>query len=224
MRALVVVLAILTIRHAADACSCVPRTFAQYAKAAPTIIVARAGKPEKTGDALKQTFTVLATLKGTPATTFAYTRAATPPCKQDFAEGEVAVIFGSQLDPCNGTVPLAAQLPDFASIVTAAGAKRGTAPLEAIEVALTDALAKYLHDRPAITVATTAAPGKSLQIGKSKLTFTPNPKKRDLELAAFTVGDLAFVSGTYKTEGVRYSVLLQAGKTWKVVGSSVAEK
>jgi hypothetical protein len=154
MRALVLLLAILTFDlRAADACSCVERTLAQHAKAAQTVVIARAGKPEKTGDALKQTFTVLATLKGKAAPTFAYTRTATPPCKQDYAEGDVAILFGSELDPCHGNMPLESQIEDFASIVTATGAKRGAAPLEAVEVALNDALAKFLHDRPSPTFA-----------------------------------------------------------------------
>lgn len=229
MRALLLLLllAILFVDiEPAVACSCVERTFAQHAKAEKVVVIARAGKPERKGDALKQTFTVLATLKGKAAPTFVLDRPVTPPCKQDYAEGDVAVLFtsGGDLDPCHGNLPLASQIGDIPAIVDAAGGKRGAAKLEPVEVALRDALGKYLHDRPNITVAAVGIPGKSLQIGKSKLTFAPSPKLRDLELSTFTLGDVAYVSGTYKTEGVRYSVLLHFDKTWKVVGSSVAEK
>jgi hypothetical protein len=227
MRALVILLAILTLHiEPADACSCVERSLAQHAKTEKLVVIARAGKPEKTGDALKQTFTVLATLKGKAAPTFVLDRPATPPCKQDYAEGEVAVLFtsGGDLDPCHGNLPLASQINDLPSIADAAGVKRGAAKLEPVEVALREALGRYLHDRPNITVAAVGFPGKSIQIGKSKLTFAANPKFRDLALSTFTIGDIAYVSGTYATEGVRYSVLLHFDKTWKVVGSSVAEK
>lgn len=225
MRALVLVLSLLTLDATADACECVARTFAEHAKTEKLVVVARAGKPQKSGDALKQTFTVLATLKGKPAPTFLLDRPATPPCKQDYAEGEVAVLFtsGGDLDPCHGNQTLEAQLPELLSIVNAAGAKHGTIAAEPVELALRGALAKYLHDRPSITVQSAALPGKSIQIGKSKLSFHPNPRSSTLGVAAFTVGDIAVVTGTYKTEGVRFSVLLHFDKTWKVVGSSVAE-
>ncbi len=63
----------------AHACSCVPRPYAEHAKAAKRVVLARAGKPIKTGDALKQTFTVLATFKGPAQPTFLLDRRATPP-------------------------------------------------------------------------------------------------------------------------------------------------
>lgn len=227
MRVLLLVLAALVIDvSAADACSCVARSFAEHAKTEKLVVLARAGKPHKTGDALKQTFTVLATLKGKPAATFVLDRPATPPCAQSYAEGEVAILFtsGGELDPCHGNVPLAQQIADVPAIVAATGAKRGAAKLEAVEVALRAALMPYLHDRPAVAVGLPALAGKALQLGKSKLRFAARAGAKGIAISqAFTVGDVAFVAGKYGVEGVTFSVLLHFDNGWKVVGDSVAE-
>lgn len=224
MRVLLLLAALVIQVPDADACSCVERTLAQHAKAEKLVVIARAGKPVKTGDALKQTFTVLATLKGKPAPTFVLDRPATPPCVKNYAEGDIAILFtsGGDLDPCHGNLTLAEQIADLANIVDAAGTKRAPAKLEAVEIALRDALGPYLHGRD-VTVTTTELAGKTIRIGKSTLTFHPNPKLMALTLSAFTVGDIAYVAGDYKTEGVRFAVLLRFDKTWKIVGRSVAE-
>lgn len=212
---------------AADACSCVQRSFAEHAKAEARVLVVRAGKPVKTGDALRQTFTVLATLKGPAQQTFTLDRRATPPCASNYREHEIAILYttAGDLDPCHGNEPLASQLDDFARIVTAAGAKRDPAKAEVVERALREVLPKYLHARPTISVRHAPLAGKSFAIDKSKLTYAKAAAAKDIEIAdAFATGDIAFVAGTYATEGLHFEVLLHRDKgSWKILHAAVAE-
>jgi hypothetical protein len=210
----------------ARACTCVPKSYTDYAKQADRVVLARAGKPIKTGDALEQTFTVIATFKGAPSATFKLDRKATPPCASNYVDGELAILFtqGSQLDPCHGNLPLSSIVAKFPAIV--AGSKRADAPIDAIEVGLTEALTKYFHQRPAIPVRSPVHAGTSITIDKSKLTFGKTLAKDSLDLTmAFVVGEVAYLEGTYGREGVRFSVLLYlTNKTWKVASMEVVER
>jgi hypothetical protein len=227
LRILVALLPLALAADTADACSCVRRTLAEHAKAATRVVLARAGKPIKTGDALKQTFTVLATFKGPTQPTFVLDRRATPPCKADYADGEIAILFSSdtQLDPCHGNLPLASQAADLPAILAATSTKQADATVDAVDAALRPALSRYLHQRAQIPIRYAPLAGKSLTIDKSKLTFAKAATAGDIELTtAFTAGDVAFVQGRYATEGVRFVVVLYLDKTWKVAHLNVAEK
>lgn len=224
---LVTVIAFLAIPTGdAEACSCVARTAAEHAKAAKRVMLARAGKPTKTGDHLKQSFTVLATFKGPATKQFLFDRPATPPCASDYAENEVAILFtsGGDLDPCHGNVPLAEQAPELRAILDATGTKPVDATAAAIEAALREALAKYTHDRPQIWIRHAAFDGTSFQLGNSKLAFTKKPRKGEIRISsAFAANGVAFVEGKYDIEGLRFAVILHEGPTWTVLWSSVAE-
>lgn len=232
MRLLLLVLAFATVTlssiQRAEACECVPRTLAEHAKTEKRVLVVRAGKPIKSGDALRQTFTVLATLKGPAAATFTLDRPATPPCASSYQEREVAILFtsGGDLDPCHGNEPIAAQLRDFARVVKATGAPRTAAAAPAIERALREALPKYLHARPAISIRHAPLAGKSFSIDKSKLTYARAARAGDIEIVeAVATGSLAFVAGAYATEGLRFEVLLQREQgTWKILHAAVTER
>lgn len=213
----------------AHACSCAQKSFTDYAKQADRVVLARAGKPIKKGDALEQTFTVLATFKGAPSATFKLDRRATPPCVSDYADGEIAILFthGAQLDPCHGNLSLTSIVAEFPAILAGTTAKRtGDAPIEAVERAMTEALSKYLHQRPAIPVRAPSLAGKSITIDKSKLTFEKLLQKESMDLtAAFVVGEVAYVEGAYGREGVKFAVLLyQDTRTWKVASMEVVER
>ncbi len=209
----------------AHACSCVARSFAEHAKTETRVVLARAGKPVKTGDALKQTFTVLVTFKGPAQPTFVLDRRATPPCKADYAENEIAILFSSdtQLDPCHGNLPLKSQAADLPSILAATGTKKTDATVPVVEAAVRE-LAKFLHQRPQIPVRYAPLAGQSFTVDKSKLTFSKKSASDDIEVsAAFTAGDVAFVQGRYKREGVRFHAVLYLDKTWKVASSQTVE-
>lgn len=224
---LLAALAMLLATDTADACSCVDRPTADHAKAETRVVLARAGKPIKTGDALKQTFTVLATFKGPSQPTFVLDRRATPPCAANYAENEIAILMSSdtQLDPCHGNLPLASMVSQFPAIATATNLKRTDAPLPAIEGGLRE-LSKFLHQRPAISVHSSNYDGRSITIDKSKLTFSKKLEKDAIELAtAFVAADVAFLQGYYNREGVRFSILLyRDGQTWKAAGAEVVER
>jgi hypothetical protein len=211
----------------AEACSCVPRTFAQHAQQEKRVLVVRAGKPVATGKAVLQQFTVLATLKGPAAPTFTLDRRAQSPCDASYQEGALAILFttGGDLSPCSGNELLASQLGDFASIVKATGAKRDPAKLEAIERALREVLPKYLHARPAISIRHAPLAGTSFDLDKSKLTFAKAAAPKDIEIVdAFATGNVVFVAGKYATEGLRFQVLLHLeGTTWKILHASAVE-
>lgn len=228
MRALLVVVALLAIpTDDAEACSCVPRTYAQHAKSAKQVLLARAGKPTKTGDHTKQTFTVLATFKGPATTQFLLDRPATSPCASEYAEGDVAILFanGRDLDLCAGNMPLATQLDELRQILDATRTKRSAAKADAVEAALREALARYTHDRPKIWVRHAALAGTSFQLGTSKLEYTRKATKGEVRiLNAFTTGSIAFVEGNYALEGLRFTVLLHLDTTWRVLRASVAER
>ncbi len=228
MRLLVVVLALLVAipTDDAEACSCVARSFAEHAKTAKLVIVARAGTPVKNGDALKQPFTVLATLKGTASKQFLFDRPATPPCAANYADGELAILFttSGDLSPCSGNVPIEAQVGELDKILDATGTKRAAAKAPVVEAALREALAKYTHDRPKIHVRYAPLDKTSFAIGKSTLAFTRQTHKVGVRISrAFATDSLALVEGTYNAEGVRFTVLLQLDGTWKVAWASVAE-
>lgn len=226
LAALALVSAPLVLVDTAEACSCVPRTLAEHAKTETRVVLARAGKQVKTGDALKQTFTVLATFKGPAQTTFVLDRRATPPCKADYAENEIAILFSSdtQLDPCHGNLPLASQANQLSSILAATGTKQTDATAPAVEAAVRE-LSKFLHDRPQIPVRYPPLAGQAFTIGKSKLTFAKLAATDDIELSnAFTAGTAAVVQGRYKREGVRFLIVLYLeGKAWKVAHANVVE-
>lgn len=229
MRLLLVALALLVAIPTTDAeaCSCTARSFADHAKAAKQVILARAGTPVKTGDALKQAFTVLATLKGTAQKQFLFDRPATPPCAANYADGELAILFTSSgdLDPCQGNVPIEAQIGDLEKILDATGTKRAAAKAPEVEAALREALAKYTHDRPTIHVRYAPLDKTSFAIGKSTLAFTRQTHKVGVRiLRAFATDSLALVEGTYNREGLRFTVVLHFDTTWKVAWASVAER
>jgi hypothetical protein len=210
----------------ADACTCVKRSYAEHAKAASRVFVARAGKPIKTGDALKQTFTVLATFKGTAQRTFLFDRRATPPCASNYAEGEVAILFttAGDLDPCHGNLPLASQTGDLAEILRATGTKTTDAKADVLEIALRGALTKYLHARPQVSIRYAPLAGTSFTVDKSKLTYAKAAAAKDIEITrAFTAGTITFVEGKYATEGLRFTLVLHFDRTWKVLSSSLIE-
>lgn len=229
MRVLLVVIAIAFLAIPtgdAEACSCVARTAAEHVKSAKRVMLARAGKPTKTGDHLKQTFIVLATFKGPATKEFLFDRPATPPCASDYAENEVAILFtsGGDLDPCHGNVPLATQALELRAILDATGTKRVEATAAAIEAALREALAKYTHDRSRIWIRHAPLDGTSFQMGTSKLTHTKKAHKGEIRiLTAFSANGVAFVEGKYDIEGLRFAVILHEGPTWTVLWSSVAE-
>lgn len=192
-------------------------------------MLARAGKPIKTGDALKQTFTVLATFKGPAEATFTLDRRATPPCASNYKENEVALLFTSdtQLDPCHGNLDLGTALDHFPAVIAATGTKRtADAPLPAIEAGLREALAGYVHNRADIPVKYAAYAGKSITVDTSKLTFSSGDKPNQIVLdTTFVAADAAYLAGTYKPEGLRFAVILvQDNKTWKVAGKRVVER
>ncbi len=223
--ALVALAPLLLVTDNADACSCVPRSFAHHAKTEKRVVLARAGKPIKNGDALKQTFTVLAAFKG-PGGTFTLDRRATPPCKADYAENEFAILFTSddQLDPCHGNLPIISVAADLPAILAATNTKTKDAGAPVVDVALRE-LTRYLHDRPQIAVRYAPLAGQSITIDKSKLTFAKTAAPRDLTITTALAGDaVAFVKGTYGVEGVRFVVVLYLdGKTWRVAHASVVE-
>lgn len=200
MRFLVLALAaFLVIPTDADACSCVERTFAEHAKAAKHVMLVRAGKPAKTGDALQQTFAVLATFKGPSDKQFVLDRKATPPCASNYRDGEIAIVFtsGGDLDPCHGNVSLDVQGSHLPEIVTATRTKTTTADAKATDVAIEDALHGY------------KAPVKShVKILKS-----------------FTAGNVTFVRGKYPREGLRFDTIVVRDDTgaWSVVYRHVVE-
>ncbi|MFN0246962.1 MAG: hypothetical protein ACKV2T_08630 [Kofleriaceae bacterium] len=210
----------------AEACSCVQRSYAEHVKAATQVFVARAGKPVKTGDALKQTFTVLATLKGTATKQFVLDRPATPPCASKYEENEVAILFtsGGDLSPCLGNVPLGSQVTELAAILAATKTKRGDVTVAAVEAALREALGKYTHDRPQIWIRHPSLAG-SFRMGKSNLELTKKPYKGEVRIkTSFATDSLALVDGTYNIEGLRFTVLLYLDTTWKVAWSQVVER
>ncbi|MGE0402892.1 MAG: hypothetical protein AB7T06_39670 [Kofleriaceae bacterium] len=228
MRALLVLLALLAFpTDEAEACSCTQRSYAQHAKDAKQVLLARAGKPETKGDALKQTFTVLATLKGTPTKTFLFDRPATPPCASKYEENEVAILFthGGDLDPCHGNWSLEGQIGDLDKILDATGKKRTDAKAPAVEAALREALAKYTHGRSPIRIRHAPLAGRSFQIGTSTLEYTKKAYKGEIRITkAFAADSIAVVEGTYNIEGLRFTVLLQGSSTWSVIWSSVTER
>lgn len=210
----------------AEACTCVKRSFAEHAKTEARVFLARAGKPVKSGDALKQTFTVLATFKGPAQAQFLWDRPATPPCATSYANGEVAILFttGGDLDPCHGNVPIAAQLSELPAVWKATNVKHGDAKAAAVEAALRSALTKYLHARPQVSVRYAKLAGTSITIEKSKLTYAKAAVAKDIEITtAITADKVTFVQGKYGTEGLRFSILLHLDGTWKVVASEVVE-
>jgi hypothetical protein len=224
----VIVVAAALVPSDAEACSCVKRSFKEHAKTEKRVLLARAGKPVKTGDALKQTFTVLATMKGPAEAQFTLDRAATPPCAASYADGEVAILFtsGGDLDPCHGNVPLATQIDELADILAGAGSKLEAIKPEALEAALREVLPKYLHDRPKVVVRHAPFAGTSFDIGKSRLSYAKTAavsKDVDIKIALASDG-IAFVEGTYGAEGLRFKVLLHLDKTWSIARSWVAEK
>jgi hypothetical protein len=76
-----------------------------------------------------------------------------------------------------------------------------------------------LHDRPSVGVRHAALAGTSFQIAKSKLTYAKGAT--DVILGtAFTTDAITFVKGTYKREGVVFTVVLH-GDT--IIGKWVAE-
>ncbi len=210
----------------ADACSCVKRSFAEHAKTETRVFLARAGKPVKTGDALKQSFTVLATFKGPSQAQFLWDRRATPPCASSYAEGEVAILFttGGDLDPCHGNVPLASQMRELPAVLKATNAKYTDAKADAVEAALRTALVKYLHARSQVSVRYAPLAGASLTIDKSKLTYAKAAVAQDIEITtAFTTGKVTFVEGKYASEGLRFTILLHLDGTWKAIATEVIE-
>ncbi len=211
----------------ADACSCVARPFSDHAKTEKRVVLARAGKPIKNGDALEQRFTVLATFKGPADPTFTLDRRATPPCATNYKEGEIAILMSSdtQLDPCHGNVSLESMASQFPAIVAATGTARTDAPLPAIEQAIRIALPKFLHQRPEIPVQYRSYAGTSITIDKSKLTFSAAANAQAISLeTSFVAANVVFVSGRYKREGVRFTVLLfLENKTWKTAFTQTVE-
>ena len=225
MRFLVAVFVVLAVAGAreADACSCVPRTFATHAKTESRVMLARAGKPVMKGDALKQTFTVLATFKGPKATELLHDRPATPPCASSYADGEVAILFttGGDLDPCHGNQPFEVQATELPAILKAAGVAQNAADVAVFEVALNKALAPYVHDRAQIPIVHAALAGKSFQIDKSKLVFAKKSSTDAVTIEkAFVAGDVGFIRGRYPREGVTFTVITHAGV---VIGNWVTE-
>lgn len=220
-----VVVAVLAARASdAAACSCTDTPLADHAKAATQVLLVRAGAPVRRGTALEQTFTVLATLKGTATKTFVLDRKTPPPCASSYADGEVAILFasGGELSPCNGNVPMASQIDQLVEILDATGAKRSDAKAPAIEAALRSALAPYTHDRPRIPVAHAPLAKTTWTLGKSSLVVGAKGSKDAIVITRATAaGTLSLVTGRYDREGVRFTVLLQ-GTT--VVWSSVAER
>ncbi len=212
----------------AHACSCVERTPSDHAKTEKRVMLARAGKPIKNGDALKQLFTVLATFKGPAEPTFTLDRRATPPCAANYKEGEIAILMTSdtQLDPCHGNIPLRSIGARFPAIVAATSTPRtADAPLPVIEQGLREALGKYLHQRVGVPVRYRAYDGQAIIVDKSKLSFsrTTHPKEIVLE-TTFVAADVAYLQGSYKTEGVTFIVILfQDNKTWKPALIDVVE-
>jgi hypothetical protein len=185
--------------HEADACSCVERSFAEHAKTEKRVLLVRAGKPVKKGDALKQTFTVLATFKGPADKTFVHDRPATPPCASSHREGEIAILFtsGGDLDPCHGNVSLDLQVSQFVEIVTATKTKMATADGKGVDAALADVLQGYKA-----------------------------PNKNDVKiLKSFTAGDVTFVRGKYEKEGLRFDSIVVRGDdgAWSAVYRRVVE-
>lgn len=212
----------------AHACSCVDRPYSEHAKTETRVVLARAGKPVKTGDALVQTFTVLATFKGRAEPTFTLDRRATPPCAANYKEGEIAILMSSdtQLDPCHGNVPLQSIGAQFPAVVAATTTKRtADAPLPVIEHGLREALGKYLHQRPDIPVRYRAYDGQTITIDKSKLSFSKRTGPKDIILdTSFVAADVAYLQGSYKTEGVKFIVILfQENKIWKPALVDVVE-
>lgn len=212
----------------AHACSCVARPFSEHARTEKRVVLARAGKPIKTGDALQQTFTVLATFKGRAEPTFTLDRRATPPCAATYKEGEIAILMSSdtQLDPCHGNVPLQTIGAQFPAIVAATNTKRTPdAPLPVIAQGLRAALGTYLHQRPDIPVSYRAYSGQTITIDKSKLSFAKATRPKEIVLdTSFVAADVAYLQGSYKTEGVKFTVILfQENKTWNTALVDVVE-
>jgi len=202
MRSLLALFAVLFVHFStvddASACSCVKSTPTKNAKEAKRVFLAKAGKPVKKGDALKQTFTILQTFKGdAKATEFVFDRPATPPCAIDFAEGDLTIIFttGGEIDPCHGNAPFASQALDLEAIIRATGGTMNKPQRKAIEDALATVLAPY----------------------KRAL------KKVSLD-DQYNTGNLIFASGKIASEGVRFHVVLflDNGK-WTVIDKSVVE-
>jgi hypothetical protein len=221
--AALVLLTAVTAREAA-ACECVARTFAAHAKAETRVMLARAGKRDTKGDALKQTFTVLATFKGPKTTEFVLDRPATPPCASNYADGEVAILFtsGGDLDPCHGNTPFAEQAPELLAILAATKVAQKPADLAVFEVALRTALAPYLHARAEIPIQHAALAGKTFQIDKSKLVFRKKASPDAIKIdKAIVAGDVGFIRGRYAREGVTFTVITHAGV---VIGEWVTER
>ena len=228
MRFLLVLVAWLA-PEIADACSCVPRTLAQNAKAEKRVFLARAGKPVKTGDALEQKFFVLMTFKGPNDTEFKLDRPATPPCAANYAEGDVAILFttAGDLDPCHGNLPLASQAEQLPALVKATRTAKQPIDAAAMEVALRKALAGFTHARVTISVQHAALAGRQFELDKSKIVYEKKLAKDAVTIADnFTAGAVSFVRGSYNLEGLRFTIVLLLGSDgkWSVIDSSVAER
>jgi hypothetical protein len=198
MRILLALLFAVLLVDDARACSCVKRSFAEHAKTEKRVFLAKAGKPVKKGDALKQTFTILATFKGDAnATEFVLDRPATPPCKIDFAEGDIAILFttSGDIDPCHGNEPIASQAPELQEILKASG------------VTINKPQRKVIDDAVANVLVTYKRALKNVSLDRQ-----------------FTAGNITFASGKIAKEGVRFHfVLLLDNGTWTVIHKSVVE-
>jgi hypothetical protein len=222
---LVVVGLVVVGRDTAEACSCASFGWANYAQEAKHVYLVRAGTP-KTGAKRKQTYTVLATFKGTPRAQWVLDQPDSP-CGTAHPDKAIAILFtdGKQLDLCDGNFNFEAQVAGFLEILKGAGVKQEPAKADALEAALREVLPKYLHDRPQITIKhDSTLAGSSFTIGKSRLTYAKTGTDKDIAIAsAITAGNVTYVKGTYGTEGIQFTVVLHRDKAWKSIASWVAE-
>ncbi|MBE3072797.1 MAG: hypothetical protein IMZ67_07455 [Acidobacteria bacterium] len=199
----------------ARACSCIAQAPAQYFKGAELVLLGRAGKVATSGRKEVQPFEVIQVLKGKLGSGYRHQRVASsiPPCERTFTAGEVAVVFVSKggLGICAGNCALEAQLPNLEQYLRLGAEKVAQPGLAALGVALA-AIQGYLHDRPDIPVCHAPLAGKSLQLGKSTLTFVAAAKTGAIEITrALERGRVTLISGRYATEGCHFDVLLETG-------------
>ncbi len=221
----------------AHACSCVEMTPAQYIKQADQVYLAKAGKLQTRGKERRRTFEVLLTIKG--EATRKWTRVtdagAESPCPVRFDDGAATLLFIKKgtLFLCSGNFPMGGHLQDmgkYLAKVKPTAADKGGVPLEVMNAALFKALAGYLHGRPKVPLHHKALKGKQLKLGKTTMPVVgraKNPRKTKGVVMgrAMRRGDVHYITGTYPTEGLAFSVLLlkRQGKTL-ILGSSTVER
>lgn len=241
MRALMVAAAIAamssTAIDTARACSCVrPSAPAAYIDKADQVFFAKAQAPRhaKRSDKVVQSLDVLHALKGRPGKVFRLVRDAgqRSTCDRRFRKGEVALVFvvHGRVGLCAGNLPLARHRRHLAEFLARSGPgsyKPSKPTLEAFRRTFELLLAPYLHARPDVPVIYPPGDGRSIKIGKTKLSFVRRADpRRAVEITdAVRHGPIHLISGRYRREGYAFTALLyRKGRRFEVLYRWAAER